>query len=347
MDQNNQQNNQQKSQNSQNSQKENKIEITFDKELSNLIKISEEILEFKAKNEILYNDTQLKRLRKYKKCNERSEESDREDHGWIFKDLFERYKSKIILEYNGEWLRKANIILQYGANRNVKNDLKFPLSYIFRAAIEISENSKRILKNVPDDIYVKHIEIIYPEIFLLHLYRIFRIICNIKIGNRIYIATDSEIKKLKNICLELSKKVGISEENKVNQSNNNINGLFNLATNIMRNIGIDVPEDATKNIDLDKTLGNVLNDPNTKNIITNLMGKIQKNNNIQDIVKDIASELDDDNLLESIKDTIDLQEKKEIKEIKENIEKKEIKENIEKKNIEEIIENIDEPEFID
>lgn len=283
------------------------ISPVFDDELESLLKVCSSILNLHSKRDIMGNNVMAKRLKSYRKCYQKSEECDREAHAWPFKDIFERQKTRILKGLkNDDWILRTTLCVQYGSHNGSKNNIKIHLSSIYGIAVKMSKASKKKYKDLPNEEYAKHVEIIYPEAMLLHLYRIFRELCRVPVYNKVYIAKDTELESLSKIITSLEKELGISVKSANGDfgSDGGFNDIFDMAKGFLGRMGMEVPADAPKGSDMRDAISKMLNDDSTADLIGNIVKSVQGSNDIGEIVSKIAGGLGDPALAETLAKTI-------------------------------------------
>ncbi len=283
------------------------ISPVFDDELESLLKVCNSILTLNSKRDIMGNNAMANRLNNYITCYQKSEEGDRETHAWPFKDIFERQKTRILKGLkNDDWILRTTLCAQYGSHNGTKNRIKIHLSSIYGIAVKMSNISKKKYKDLPNEEYAKHLEIIYPEAMLLHLYRIFRELCRVPVYNKVYIAKDEEVESLSKIIVSLEKELGISDKADASSSSGSggFDDIFDMAKGILGKMGMDVPADAPKGADMKNPISKMLNDDKTADLIGNIVKSVQGSSDIGEIVSKIAGGLGDAGLAESLSRTI-------------------------------------------
>lgn len=108
----------------------------------------------------------VRQIRDYKK---RFEATPEKIHHRYFVDIFRQYKDDIRGGYESDsWLVNNEVEVVFGSEHSGSSKKGvIPLSAIYRAAKQAKQNAKT--ESAP--------EIIYPEIFMLHMYRIFADLC--------------------------------------------------------------------------------------------------------------------------------------------------------------------------
>ena len=153
-------------------------EQVFDSEIKKFFDISVKILESHQKNQIVSNDNHtLRNLQRYKIVYNMT---DVESHIPYFQKIFRTYRDDL---YNvlkeDKWLIDENIVIQYGEEiedpelRKRSEKRKIEISSIYKTAVQLRNTFEESLKGLPESARENAQELIYPHIFLLHLFRIF------------------------------------------------------------------------------------------------------------------------------------------------------------------------------
>jgi hypothetical protein len=155
-------------------------EQVFDTEIKKFFDVCVKILESYQKSFFtLHNATDnhvLRNLQRYKIVYNMTEVS---THIPYFQKLFRTYRNELcdILK-DDHWLVEENIVIQFGEEledeelRKRSEKRKIEISAIYKYAIQLRKTTEESLKGLPDTVQEQSQELIYPDIFLLHLYRI-------------------------------------------------------------------------------------------------------------------------------------------------------------------------------
>ena len=156
-------------------------ETLFDSELKKFFEVCVKILESYAKTYFTLNPTQehhvLRNLQRYRIVYNMTEVS---THIHYFQNLFRLHRDDLIsILKNDQWFLDQNLLIQFGEEledeelRRRSEKRKIELSAIYRYAVQLRKGTEESLKGLPDSIHQQSQELIYPEVFLLHLYRVF------------------------------------------------------------------------------------------------------------------------------------------------------------------------------
>ena len=155
-------------------------EQVFDTEIKKFFDVCVKILESYQKAFFTLHTASdnhvLRNLQRYKIVYNMTEVS---THIPYFQKLFRTYRDELyeVLK-DDHWLLKENIVIQFGEEledeelRKRSEKRKIEISAIYRYAIQLRKTTEDSLKGLPDTLQEQSQELIYPDIFLLHLYRI-------------------------------------------------------------------------------------------------------------------------------------------------------------------------------
>lgn len=128
-----------------------------------------------------------------------------------FREVFEENQDEILRGHDHtEWLTEKGVVIQYGkeliADRSKSKkvrDIKIHLSAIYNTSIRLKDDMEEKLKSASAEEYSKHIELIFPDIIRLHLYRIFAKA----------VVDPEKVKRLVEIEMSIKKEIGKEDPN--------------------------------------------------------------------------------------------------------------------------------------
>jgi hypothetical protein len=193
----------------------------------------------------------VRQIRDYKK---RFEATPEKIHHKYFADILRQYKSEIQGGYESDsWLLSNNVEIVFGSEHaNGSRKGVIPLSAIYQAALECRKQAKN-----PSEASV-----IYPEIFMLHLYRIFADICRQDYSE--------ECKQLNDNAEWIQKVIAILEED---LSGNSASGNATKSNGIASN-------------DPSEMIESILNDPSMDAVIKMVTGGLMQSGMFPDDAKE-------------------------------------------------------------
>jgi hypothetical protein len=155
-------------------------EQSFDLELKKFFEVCVKILEDYAKTFFALNPNQenhvLRNLQRYRIVYNMTEV---QTHIPYFQNLFRTHRDQLLSSLkNDQWLLEQNLVIQFGEElededlRKRSEKRKIELSAIYRYAVQLRKSTEESLKGLPDSVHQQAQELIYPEVYLLHLYRV-------------------------------------------------------------------------------------------------------------------------------------------------------------------------------
>jgi len=200
----------------------------------------------------------------------------------LFNDLYKRYRLALIKGYRSDvWIKQKSIVL-------VQADKKFRMSEIYNYAIELREDAIRRMNKVPDEEPPR--ELIYPDAFMLHLYRILQEICENEEDKKVL---SSHIKELEN-QLQIKKKETETTTTTTTGGLGGMGGILQTASKIFSGDGIDLPNGSKVNLDsIGKIISSVVNNPqimdNLGPMFSKLIDGVKNGDDISQTFKDLST----------------------------------------------------------
>lgn len=297
----------------------------FTKHISVFLAHLKKIVHNKEKRKLNLNgqpNVVLDCLNKYAKAYEYSCKSDINgslNHVDDFVNFFKRYRKDLLKigterteTRNIQWLKRGNVYIQFGDGvEGVSLDIKIYLSEIYLMACEIKKTAEKKLEGLPDKEWETCKELNYPDVLLLHLFRILRDI-NLGTSDSDYISA-----KLKDI----ERVLGCSENTTTNTTSSTDSSMFDTIGKMMQPLlsglmksqgetgqGTNMGEmDFSKLLD-PKSLTNILSSlmnnsgaqnvfgSETQNEVKNMVEQLTKNKEVSNILTSIASSLQETDL---------------------------------------------------
>lgn len=148
----------------------------FDKSIRGLCKLMAKVFTEREKNRVSLSgqpNPVLTSLNVYKDKYESSGEAGREEHVQLFRELYSKHRSNILRGYlSDSWLLKNDnpVSVSLTSRRNAR----LALSLTYDLCCKARDEAEKRLEGMPESCREDCIEVLYPEVFLLHLYRIFK-----------------------------------------------------------------------------------------------------------------------------------------------------------------------------
>lgn len=275
----------------------------FEKSLGELLKVSKDIMVAHEKLNLKFSSKKnpiLARLENYIKTFEQTD--DYSDHTWPFQKIYRDNKTAILRgPARDSWLSsttKTGIIVNFGEQFDLKNDIKIHLSAIYANACKNRDQIEESLQGLPDIEQAE--ELLYVPKFMLRLYEIFVEVCGSK----------EEKEKLSDYIDILSREAKVKRNvKKTATSDDPLSGFMDVASNIMKQVGIQMPEGQKMPSaqELSSKLQTMMARPEVSSKIGNVMKDLQGCNNFGEMIGKVMGNLG--NLQESpegetIKDTL-------------------------------------------
>lgn len=274
----------------------------FDNNLTGLFSLSKTILKVNERRKLNLTSKKnpvLVRLEKYIRIYDRTEP---EEHVWYFRKIYTNNHAAILRGPDRDsWITNNNITFTFGEETNRPiNGSSVHLSVIYNIATRLREETLESSKGLPD--MDKSPELNYADLVLLYLYGLFYEICDEE-GERV---------KLANYISSLEEKTGTTltthrnssrlrdERSGNSESGDGMEGLFNVATGLMDQMGIKLPkgQKMPDSKEFSSMLGNMMKNPKTKSMLGNMMKEMQECNNIGDVINKVVTNLGDGNIPE-------------------------------------------------
>ena len=242
----------------------------FDKNVMNLFDLCKDIMKssdersvFNKKNPIT---TRLESyIRVYKKMLP-------EDHVVYFENVFKNNRRMIMLGPQRDgWLLDNSITIIFGEDCGKKTGIKFHLSAIYGTACKLRDDIEEEIEGLPG---VVKAETGYPKTFLHLLYKIFASI------------SESENDKQK-----LEKHLGELGET-VKSNGTDFSSIINAASGLAEKVtGQKLPTNGMGGQDITKMMSEMVNNPQTKNMLGNMMEGMKNTEGLGGIVSQFMNGL--------------------------------------------------------
>jgi hypothetical protein len=155
-------------------------EQVFDTEMKKFFDVCVKILEGHQKAFFAIHTTSdnhvLRNLQRYRIIYNMT---DVQTHIPYFQKMFRNYRDEFLdVLKDDHWLLNENVVIQFGEElddeelRRRSEKRKIEISGIYKYAVQLRKSIEESLKGLPDTAQEQAQELIYPEIFLLHLFRV-------------------------------------------------------------------------------------------------------------------------------------------------------------------------------
>lgn len=205
-----------------------------------------------------------------------------EEHVRYFKKIYRNNKTPILRGPGRDnWLLNNNVTTQFGEEVGARNNIKIHFSTIYNSCCKMRDEIEEGLDGLPGADQAQ--ELTYPSEFLLHLYRIFYELAE----------SEKDKERLGEHVKTLEGEVGVSQKRGGSSSSDPLGGLMNVATDLMKQMGIKIPEGQKlpSSEEFSSMLGNVVNNPQTKSMFGEVMKEMQGCDNIGDMAAKLIGNL--------------------------------------------------------
>lgn len=259
----------------------------FEKSLGELLKVSKDVMVAHEKLNLKFSSKKnpiLARLENYMKTFDQTD--DYGDHTWPFQKIYRENKTAILRgPARDSWLvsaNKAGIIVNFGEQFGLKNDIKIHLSAIYANACKNRDQIEESLQGLPDIEQAE--ELLYVPKFMLRLYEIFSEVCENK----------EEKEKLSEYVDTLAREAKVKRNTKkANTSDDPISGIMDVASGFMKQMGLQMPEGQKMPSaqELSSKLQSMMARPEVSSKIGNVMKDLQGCNNIGEMIGKVMGNL--------------------------------------------------------
>ena len=219
----------------------------------------------------------LARLEKYIKTYDKTEP---EEHVWYFRKIYESNHPAILRGPGRDnWIKTGAVLIQFGEEVGATTDIKIHLTVIYNTACKLRDEMQNLLKGLPGSDQAE--ELLYPSLFLLHLYQLFYEVAEEK----------DEKEKLATFIAVLEKETHSKSSNK--NSSDPLSGIMGTMADLMGQMGVKLPEGQKmpSQDELGKMLGTVMNNPQAKSMLGNVMQEMKECKSIGDVVNKLVGNL--------------------------------------------------------
>lgn len=219
--------------------------------------------------------------------------SDCSDILFDFEAAYARYKGKLM--NNLEWIRTDSAYIQLGDNlEGVNANHRIQLSVIYRIAFTMMSNVETKLAGQPAEEYNKYPLLNYPDALNLHLYRIWAL-C----------AKSDEIPKLLPHIDTLEISLGLKRPNRDHQQNSG-GGLISSFSNILKGVGVPIPEGAVMPTDnqVASAVSNIFGNLELQQAIKDAQVKMNNCKSGEEMMASVASMISSPKVLKVMQDSM-------------------------------------------
>jgi len=258
--------------------------MSFETNLRNLIKTCQEIVkcDFEAKSSI---------LSKYLNNYERSLTSEIpiSTHISFVQECFLRFKKHILSGKKFSWIEDSSVMIIFGdgSDRPSKN-MMIMFSAFYRTAKRLEEKVQKSLEGMPDSMFDRK-ELIYPDVLLMYLYRLFSEVCS-----------EEEKPTIISIVKGLELELGMTTNTHPDiTSDPMMAGIMSSAMNMMKQSGIQLGDSKMPNpADLMGAVQGIIQNPKTQEILQDVFKSFGNCKDISQIGNIVTKQMSNKKVLE-------------------------------------------------
>ena len=252
----------------------------FDEYLSDFLALSKDIVISSERRNLKLSSRKnpfLTRLEKYTKAYDKTEP---ENHIWYFNKIYQNNKPAILRgPIRDNWIKNNGVVIMYGEDVGRQSDIKVHVSSIYNTSCKLRDDIEDSLSGLPNVEQAK--ELSFPTLYLLYLYQIFHELCE----------NETEKEKLGKYVETLKVDAGVKKAAKTN-NNDPLSGLMGQMAGMAEQMGIKIPEGQMPSGDqITGALSNMMNNPQTKSMLGNVMSEMKDANNIGDVFGKLMGQL--------------------------------------------------------
>ncbi len=267
----------------------------FDKSLTDFLQLCKTVIHCNEKRKLKLHSREnpiLSHLEKYIRIYDRT---DPEEHIWYFDKIYRENRSAILRgPRRDNWIASGKINVHFGEEiRKPIKDAIVHLTIIYNTSCKLRDDVEESIQGLPDVDQSK--ELIFPTLFMLFLYKIFSEICD---------SEDTE--KLSDFMVDLGKQAGVKSNTKKSGKDDPLGGILNVATDLMQQMGIELPEgqNLPSTEEFSSAISGIMNNPQTKNMLGNIMSEMKECNNIGDVFGKLMNGLGNSGMDPAMQQTI-------------------------------------------
>jgi hypothetical protein len=241
-----------------------------------------------------------------------------EDHYPYFELMYNRNRVKILNSFvDDSWLREGNVIIQYGEGikgiENRAGQVKILLSVIYRIACDLQKDAEKRIEGLGENADGELIQaaggkdLIRPNILMLHLVRIFY-----------YLNDGPDKSRLADLVTKLETELNVPKKTIEGEAlalqeagsqptmAGGLSGLFTLATNMMKNMGMTPPPGMTTPTEkqIMDVIDNVFNNETTQKAMSGMFESIKDCDDFGSALQTVVKNVTDPQTMADISGTV-------------------------------------------
>ncbi len=242
----------------------------FDKNVMNLFDLCKKIMKCSDERKLFDKSPITKRLESYIRVYNKM---DPEDHVVYFENIFKNNRRMIMLGPQRDvWLKDNKVTITFGEDCGKKTGIKFHISAIYITACKLREEIEEEISGLPG---IAKPESNYPDNFIFLLYRIFTTI----------VQSETDRTKLEKHTGELGGIKSTSEDP--------LSNILNMVSSVSEKMtGQKISKDSLPGGgDITKMMTDMMQNPQTKNMIGNVMEGMKGKDGISGILSQLMNGL--------------------------------------------------------
>jgi hypothetical protein len=213
---------------------------------------------------------------------------------------------------NDNWIKNGNIVIQLGEHLDVKDkfkNYKIMLSKIYQCAIELQESAIKTSSGLSSTLTTQNKDLIRPSILLLHLMRLFYAVCQEEDKNKLLevIGVLEKDLNVKNRLVKPSLLPQLGPHLMADGGNgSSLAPVFDVATNLMKQVGLPVPDDVKAPTDgqIIDVLQTIKNNEAVVNLFQTVADSFKNNQDFASLATDFMQNMLKPEQMEGFKNSI-------------------------------------------
>lgn len=199
------------------------------------------------------------------------------------------------------WIENNSVVLILGDGTDrPSNNIRVMVSHFYRQAKNLAQRVEKQLDGHPASDYDNRLELIYPEIILLYLFRLFR-----------DVAPDQDKSNLDFIVKHLESSLGKGEDCNPDTTPDPMANVLSLATSFMSKMGLKPPADSKmpNTNDISNIFQKILSDPKTNETFSELFKNIGEAKDLNQMMVSVGESVKNGKLNNLMSELVNITEK--------------------------------------
>lgn len=209
-----------------------------------------------------------------------------ENHTQFVKNTYDTFRD-FILDRGTDfsWVADESVMIVFGSKEEPSPNMRIMFSAFYRHAKRLVAKTEKELIGRPDKEYQGRKELIYPDVMLLYLYRMFQCV-----------APEEERHRVGSIVSHIESELGI--ENGSSISTRMESSPLSMVTNMMASLGLKPPDGSAmpNPADFDNVLGKLMNKPEVQQGMKELMNSFKAGTDLSTMIGGVVQKMNDGSL---------------------------------------------------